>query len=83
MLTHLRNLNITFLPFHIVNLQFIPSVLQSDKNEGALGKKLHEVIIQLTQKVHYAVHCSSIYRSRTTSYKITFIPKRIVHRIYK
>jgi hypothetical protein len=62
MLSYLFYFNIIFLPFHIINLQSYLRFYKVNKSEGALGKGLHEAIIQLTKKVLYVEHCSPIYR---------------------
>jgi hypothetical protein len=84
MLTHLRNFNVTFLIFHIINLQLYIRFYKVDKNEGALGKRLHEAIIVQPTKGYFmqgAVHL--FIGDRTTSYAITNMPTRFVHMIYK
>jgi hypothetical protein len=61
MSTHLQNLNIIFLPFRIMDLQSYLRQHKVNKSEGALGMRLHEVIVHSRKRYFYVGHCSSIY----------------------
>jgi hypothetical protein len=83
MLSHLRNFNNTFLPFHIINLQSYLWFYKVNKNECALGKRLHEAIIQPTKRYFMQGTVHLFIGDCTTSYETTNMPITLVHVIYK
>jgi hypothetical protein len=82
MSSHLKYFNISFLPFHIINKQSYLRLYKVNKNEGALGKELHEVVIQPIEKYFMQGIAHLFIGDHTTSYEITCMPTRIVHRIH-
>jgi hypothetical protein len=54
-----------------------------NKNEGALGKRLHEAIVQPTKRYFMQGTVHLFIGDRTTSYEITNVPTIFVHMIYK
>jgi hypothetical protein len=83
MLTHLRHINIPFLPFHIINLQSYLQLYRMSQNKGALGKRLHEVVIQPSKRYLMQGTDHLFIRDRTASYEIINMPTRFVHMICK
>jgi hypothetical protein len=66
-----------------MNLQFYLRLHKVNKGEGALGRRLHVAIIQLTKR-HFmqgTVHLFIV--EHTALYEITCMPIGIIHRIYK
>jgi hypothetical protein len=83
MLTHLRNFNITLLPFHIINLQSYLRFYKVNKNECVLGKRLHVAIIQPIKRYFMQDTFHLFIGDHTTLYEITNMPTRFAHMIYK
>jgi hypothetical protein len=83
MLTHLRCLNIPFLPFHMINLQSYLRPFKVSYREGALEKGLHEATVQSSKSylIQGTVHL--FIGECTTSYEITNMFVRSVRMIYQ
>jgi hypothetical protein len=70
MLTHLRCLNIPFLPFDTINLQSYLWPFEVSYSEGALEKGLHGAIIQSSKRYFTQGTIHLFIGECTTSYKI-------------
>jgi hypothetical protein len=74
MLSHLRNLNIIFCPFHIINLQLYLWLHKVNKSEGALGKRLQKTIVHPPKKYFMEGTIHLFIVEHIALYEITYMP---------